>query len=157
MAQQAEQGVARQVRVGAQQLDGHLWLPKTPIGLIIFAHGSGSSRLSPRNAFVAGAFRQAGLATLLFDLLTPTESETRSNVFDIPLLAERLGEAIAMVRADPDIRDLPVGLFGGKYRGLRLRWWQLRNGRMTLQQSYRVVVARIWLPRISRRFAAQRC
>ena len=92
----AEQGVLRQVCVGVQQLDGLLRLPKTPIGLFIFAHGSGSSRRSPPNAFVAGELRQSGFATLLLDLLPPAESQIRTNVFDNPLLADRVGEAIGM-------------------------------------------------------------
>ena len=71
-----------------------LGLPATPArGIVLFAHGSGSSRLSPRNAFVAEALQRAGLATLLFDLLTDQEAANRANVFDIPLLADRLDQA----------------------------------------------------------------
>ncbi|HRD28070.1 MAG TPA: hypothetical protein PLO65_07205, partial [Caulobacter sp.] len=79
---------------------------------VIFAHGSGSSRLSPRNQEVAGSLCDAGLATLLFDLLTEEEADDRSNVFDIDLLAGRLVSAIDWARARPDLAALPVGLFG---------------------------------------------
>jgi putative phosphoribosyl transferase len=78
----------------------------------VFAHGSGSGRNSPRNRAVAGALNDAGLGTLLFDLLTPTEEGDRANVFDIPLLAERLGAAAAWLRDDEDGGGLPVGFFG---------------------------------------------
>jgi pimeloyl-ACP methyl ester carboxylesterase len=81
-------------------------------GLVIFAHGSGSSRLSPRNQFVAGQLQARGLATLLFDLLTDEEARDRRNVFDIPLLALRLGAALEWQLTRPDIARLPAGLFG---------------------------------------------
>jgi pimeloyl-ACP methyl ester carboxylesterase len=79
---------------------------------VLFAHGSGSSRLSPRNTFVAEALHRAGIATLLFDLLTEQEAADRANVFDIPLLADRLGRASAWVRTVPATRELPLGFFG---------------------------------------------
>jgi dienelactone hydrolase len=78
----------------------------------VFAHGSGSSRFSPRNNAVAEGFAGRGIATLLFDLLTPEEAEERRNVFDISLLAERLGDAIAWAAREPGLADLPLGLFG---------------------------------------------
>lgn len=94
-------------------LGGTLGLPFGPArGLVLFAHGSGSSRFSPRNNFVALALRQAGLATLLFDLLSEDEAQDRANVFDIALLADRLLAATAWVRASPMTRSLPVGYFG---------------------------------------------
>ena len=71
-------------------LEGILGLPPDPRGVIVFAHGSGSGRLSPRNNFVARHLQQNGFATLLLDLLTPDEAEDRRNVFDIDLLADRL-------------------------------------------------------------------
>jgi len=81
--------------------------------VILFAHGSGSSRHSPRNRAVAAALQQAGLATLLFDLLTPAEEADRSLVFDIPLLGRRLQAATAWLRRDPaGVSGLPVGYFG---------------------------------------------
>lgn len=94
-------------------LEGTLGVPGTPAkGIVIFAHGSGSSRFSPRNTYVAKALRQAGLATLLFDLLTDPEAVDRANVFDIPLLAERLLAATDWTRGFEATRTLPVAYFG---------------------------------------------
>ena len=81
-------------------------------GIVVFAHGSGSSRLSPRNTHVSRALNEAGLATLLFDLLLPEEAEDRRNVFDIPLLASRLEEALDWIRGEEALARLAVGLFG---------------------------------------------
>lgn len=80
--------------------------------MVIFAHGSGSSRLSPRNAQVAQRLRERGLATILFDLLTEAEASDRRNVFDIKLLASRLQLAMSWARRHPQARGLPIGLFG---------------------------------------------
>lgn len=94
-------------------LAGELSVPKSPAGLIVFAHGSGSSRQSPRNRAVAKALNRHGFTTLLFDLLTPIEEADRSNVFDIPLLAERLVEVVRWIdKQGPTIGGLPIGLFG---------------------------------------------
>jgi putative phosphoribosyl transferase len=93
-------------------LEGSLEIPPAPIGWVIFAHGSGSSRLSPRNLQVAQALQQAHLATLLFDLLTPDESSQRKNVFDIPLLTRRLMLAIDALRARQEYNRKPLVLFG---------------------------------------------
>ena len=98
------------IRSGRAELPGTLALPDHPCGVILFAHGSGSSRQSPRNQLVATRLRRAGLGTFLFDLLTETESATRSKRFDIPLLAERLLDATRWIR--PEFGDLPVGWFG---------------------------------------------
>jgi putative phosphoribosyl transferase len=96
-------------------LRGDLVVPDAATGLVAFAHGSGSSRLSPRNRYVAGVLQDGGLATLLFDLLTPQEEEidlrTRHLRFDIPLLAERLVAATDWLR-DQDVGELPLGYFG---------------------------------------------
>jgi erythromycin esterase-like protein/predicted phosphoribosyltransferase len=102
----------RVVAIPPLGLAGDLRVPAAPRGLVLFAHGSGSSRLSPRNAAVAEALVAEGFATLLFDLLTPAEAEDRRNVFDIPLLAERVVEAAMYVAGEPDVADLPLGLFG---------------------------------------------
>jgi putative phosphoribosyl transferase len=83
------------VRISPLGLDGVLGLPRPAAGLVLFAHGSGSGRFSPRNNYVAAALRRAGLATLLFDLLTEEEAADRRNVFDVDLLAERLARATA--------------------------------------------------------------
>lgn len=80
--------------------------------LVVFAHGSGSGRLSPRNQYVAAALRRAGFATLLLDLLMPQEENDRAKVFDIALLAERLGEATDWAHLHVDTALLPVGYFG---------------------------------------------
>ena len=94
-------------------LAGTLNVPESPAGLIVFAHGSGSSRLSPRNMTVAQALNHRGFATLLFDLLTPTEEANRANVFDISLLADRLVEVVQWLdREGPSVAGVPVGLFG---------------------------------------------
>ena len=93
--------------------EGLLGLPATPAhGIVLFAHGSGSSRLSPRNAFVSEALQRAGMATLLFDLLTEHEASLRANVFDIPLLADRLDQAATWVCTTAAAQGLPLGFFG---------------------------------------------
>jgi dienelactone hydrolase len=104
------------IPVGRIELIGDLAIPRRPDGIVVFAHGSGSSRLSPRNREVAQALVQANLATLLFDLLTHDEEVaeryTRHLRFDIPLLAERLIGAIEWIRVHDRIATLPVGVFG---------------------------------------------
>ncbi len=96
------------------QLNGDLTGPAgaNGRGVVAFAHGSGSSRSSPRNRRVALALNDAGFATLLFDLLTPREEFDRANVFDIPLLARRLVAATRWLRSQPATADLPIGYFG---------------------------------------------
>lgn len=94
------------------QLPGRLEIPLHPLGTVIFAHGSGSSRNSPRNQHVAEVLNTAGLATLLFDLLTPLESMDRNNVFDIPLLSNRLTLATHWIRRHGTLGSLPIGYFG---------------------------------------------
>lgn len=93
-------------------LPADLMVPEQATGLVLFAHGSGSSRLSGRNRWVAEVLQQHGFATLLFDLLTEEEAQDRSKVFNIALLARRVGEAIDWVEQRPDLRDLRLGLFG---------------------------------------------
>jgi putative phosphoribosyl transferase len=93
-------------------LPGRLTLPESSIGLVLFAHGSGSSRFSPRNIFVASVLHEAWIGTLLFDLLTPQEAIDRTNVFDIHLLADRLMAAMRFVAQHEQTRHLPIGLFG---------------------------------------------
>ena len=102
----------RTITIAPVGLEGLLGLPMDPTGIVLFAHGSGSGRLSPRNNFVAQALRDNGLATLLFDLLTVEEARDRRNVFDIELLARRLLMATAWVRQGAETRDLPIGYFG---------------------------------------------
>lgn len=93
-------------------LAGDLRLPEPAAGLVIFAHGSGSSRLSPRNRQVAAALNEAGLGTLLFDLLSADEELDRAKVFDIELLAKRLLGVTGWVQDEAELSDLPIGYFG---------------------------------------------
>lgn len=104
------------VRTGNAELDGELGLPDGARGVVLFAHGSGSSRRSPRNRRVARTLQDAGLATLLFDLLTPDEERidivTRGLRFDISLLADRMKGATDWVLARPELARLGIGYFG---------------------------------------------
>jgi putative phosphoribosyl transferase len=112
-----------EVRIPAENatLDGNLTIVDQAIGLVLFAHGSGSSRHSPRNQFVARTLNNAGLATLLFDLLTPEEEAvdlyTREHRFNIGLLAERLGYATTWATEQKQTRNLRVGYFGSSTGG----------------------------------------
>jgi putative phosphoribosyl transferase len=106
------------VAVGSSgtELLGDLEVPPNPVGLVVFAHGTGSSRFSPRNRLVAQVLRDAGFATLLLDLLTESEEQadlrTREFRFDIGLLADRVLSALDRMREHEAVRGLPVGLFG---------------------------------------------
>ena len=93
-------------------LKGILTVPPTAKGIVLFAHGSGSSRLSPRNTYVASALQEERLGTLLFDLLRPEEEMDRANVFDIELLAERLLAATRWVRNETKLEEFLIGYFG---------------------------------------------
>lgn len=98
------------------EIAGNLAVPDSPRGVVVFAHGSGSGRHSPRNRFVARGFNETGLATLLVDLLTEDEERadalTREHRFDISLLARRVSEAVDWLQQQPETKGLPVGLFG---------------------------------------------
>jgi putative phosphoribosyl transferase len=100
------------VTAGDITLPGTLALPQRPQGTVVFAHGSGSSRLSSRNVAVSRTLVEKGCATLLFDLLTEEEAGDRRNVFDIALLGRRVLDATAWLRGRVDVRGLPVGYFG---------------------------------------------
>lgn len=100
------------VATGPVSVAGHLTIPERPKGVVVFAHGSGSSRHSPRNRYVAEVLNKAGFATVLFDLLTPDEERNRANVFDISLLASRLVDVTGWLAGQPDTASLPVGYFG---------------------------------------------
>ena len=110
------------VQAGTVRLAGHLTVPEAAVEVVVFAHGSGSSRHSPRNRFVATLFNQAGLGTLLFDLLSPEEELDRANVFDVELLARRLIEVTTWLRAQPETRELPVGYFGASTGAAAALW-----------------------------------
>jgi putative phosphoribosyl transferase len=108
----ARAGESREVTIPPVGLAGSLHIPKAAHAIVVFAHGSGSSRFSPRNRMVAEGLNAKGFATLLFDLLTEDEEADRANVFDIPLLAERLADAIRWLKRDPWAGGVPLGLFG---------------------------------------------
>ncbi|GAA3142264.1 phosphoribosyltransferase [Streptomyces echinatus] len=110
------------VTAGAVRLGGRLTLPDDATGVVVFAHGSGSSRHSPRNRFVAGGLHRAGLGTLLFDLLTDEEEADRANVFDIALLGGRLLDATRWLREEPDAEGLAVGYFGASTGAAAALW-----------------------------------
>lgn len=111
-----------EVMAGSVLLAGHLNVPRAAAGAVIFAHGSGSSRQSPRNRAVADALNRAGLATLLFDLLTPAEEVDRSNVFDIELLAGRLLDATRWLHGQTGLINLPIGYFGASTGAAAALW-----------------------------------
>lgn len=100
------------IHAAGAEIDGDLALPADARGVVLFAHGSGSSRHSPRNRFVAEQLQAAGLATLLIDLLTPEEDRNYERRFDIALLTRRLADAARWLSGDPRTRALPLGLFG---------------------------------------------
>jgi putative phosphoribosyl transferase len=110
------------VQAGPVRLAGRLTIPEQSRGLVIFAHGSGSSRHSPRNRFVAGALNSVGLGTLLFDLLSPAEELDRGYVFDVELLAARLGEVTRWLEAEPALGGIPVGYFGASTGAAAALW-----------------------------------
>ncbi len=104
------------VRAGAVTLEGDLGIPATPLGIVLFAHGSGSSRHSPRNRFVARLLREAGLGTFLIDLLTSAEEAAEAATghlrFNIDFLGHRLVAITDWLLAEPNTSDLPIGYFG---------------------------------------------
>ena len=100
------------IPAGNATVEGMLDIPDGAVGLVLFAHGSGSSRHSPRNNIVAGVLREAGVGTLLMDLLTPEEDRDYSRRFDIGLLTRRLLDAARWVGAQESTRNLPLGFFG---------------------------------------------
>jgi predicted phosphoribosyltransferase/predicted alpha/beta-hydrolase family hydrolase len=135
------------VRIPADgvELAGDLALPQTPLGAVLFAHGSGSSRASPRNRLVARRLNEAGLATLLFDLLTQGEALDRDNVFDIPLLASRLAAADRWLRGTAEVGALPIGYFGAS-TGAAAALWAAAD----LGEKVRAVVSRGGRPDLAR-------
>lgn len=106
----------RNIAAGDVTLKGFLEIPEDALGIVVFAHGSGSSRYSVRNNAVAAFLRRAGLGTLLFDLLTADEERvdqySREHRFDIPLLSRRLEGAVRWLTMEPEAKELPIGLFG---------------------------------------------
>jgi len=111
-----------QPAAGAVQLAGYLTIPQNAPGVVLFAHGSGSSRHSPRNRYVATVLNQAGLGTLLFDLLTPEEEADRANVFDVELLARRLTDVTRWLRTQPTVGQTAIGYFGASTGAAAALW-----------------------------------
>ena len=101
-----------QIKAGAVTIEGELVIPPQAKGLVLFAHGSGSSRFSPRNNFVATVLQKSGLGTLLIDLLSKKEDEIYETRFDIDLLTERLLTVIEWLQKEPETKNLELGLFG---------------------------------------------
>jgi putative phosphoribosyl transferase len=101
-----------EIPAGRRTVNGILTMPAQPLGIVSFAHGSGSGRFSPRNQFVARVLQEAGLATLLIDLLEESETQDRRRVFDIKLLAERLDAATQWLGSESETRGLRLGYFG---------------------------------------------
>lgn len=100
------------IPVDVGRLDGMLTVPAEACGLVLFAHGSGSSHQSPRNKLIASTLQERGIATLLFDLLTPVEDSQFSNRFNVDLLTERLELATDWVRKQEGLADIAIGYFG---------------------------------------------
>ena len=136
------------IAAGRATLDGNLTIVDGATALVLFAHGSGSSRHSPRNQFVARTLNDAGLATLLFDLLTPEEEaidlRTREHRFNIGLLAERLVHATKWAKQQEQTRDLRIGYFGSSTGGAAQRWLRRRRSRKMSGRWFRAAVAPIW-------------
>lgn len=110
------------VTAGPVELAGHLTFPGGARGIVVFVHGSGSSRHSPRNKLVASVLTGAGLGTLLFDLLTPAEERDRARVFDIPLLSSRLSAATDWLGAQPETNGARIGYFGASTGAAAALW-----------------------------------
>ncbi|MBK5268983.1 MAG: dienelactone hydrolase family protein [Acidimicrobiia bacterium] len=117
-----------QIPAGPVTLEGQLTAPAQSVGVVVFAHGSGSSRLSRRNRFVAESLNRAGFTTLLFDLLTAEEEQNRNNVFDIELLGTRLVAVTIWLTSQPDTRRLPVGYFGASTGAAAALWASTEPG-----------------------------
>jgi putative phosphoribosyl transferase len=140
------------VRTERVSLPGHLTVPAGAQGVVVFVHGSGSSRHSPRNRAVARALNDAGLATLLFDLLTAEEEVDRANVFDIGLLASRLADAVRWAHAQPGLQGLRLGCFGASTGAAAALWAAAEPGvevSAVVSRGGRPDLARARLPLVS--------
>jgi putative phosphoribosyl transferase len=140
------------VKIDGISLEGILGMPHDAQGVILFAHGSGSSRFSPRNNFVAKVLRQYKLATLLIDLLTAGEDETDENRFDIELLTQRLASVAQWIKADSCLGYLPLGLFGastGAASALRLAAWLGKGIYAVVSRGGRPDMAEEFLPHVT--------
>jgi putative phosphoribosyl transferase len=133
-------------------LEGILGLPVGPCGVVVFAHGSGSGRLSPRNNFVARHLQRDGLATLLLDLLTEAEADDRRKVFDIDLLADRLVLAKDWLEAEPRTQHLKIGYFGastGAGASLQAAAREPTNVKAVVSRGGRPDLAEPYLPSVT--------
>ncbi len=141
-----------QIKAAGVELPGSLTVPAKATGVVVFAHGSGSSRFSPRNVQVAEALQAANLGTLLFDLLTEEEAADRQNVFDIPLLAGRIVAAISWLRSDELAATRPIGLFGASTGAAAALWASTEPGvqvRASVSRGGRPDLARPRLPAVT--------
>ena len=136
-------GSAVEIPVGTVVLRGDLQVPERAAGVVVFAHGSGSGRHSPRNRFVADVLTRAGLGTLLLDLLTPDEEAVRANVFDIELLAARLTAATGWLGSRPETASCRVGYFGAS-TGAGAALWRPRTPARGSGRSCPGAGARTW-------------
>ena len=137
---------------GTITLEGILGLPVGPCGVVVFAHGSGSGRLSPRNNFVARHLQRDGLATLLLDLLTEEEADDRRKVFDIDLLADRLLLAKGWLEAEPRTQHLKIGYFGastGAGAALQAAAREPTNVKAVVSRGGRPDLAEPYLPSVT--------
>jgi putative phosphoribosyl transferase len=147
-------GYEQNVKISLKDLslDGILGLPPDPNAVIVFAHGSGSGRFSPRNNFVARHLQRNGLATLLLDLLTPDEAEDRRKVFDIDLLADRLLLTKAWLKQEPRTKQLGIGYFGastGAGAALQAAARDPANIRAVVSRGGRPDLAETYLPSVT--------
>jgi len=132
------------IPIDSLQLEGILVVPEGARGLVIFSHGAGSSRLSPRNNFVADVLNEVGIATLLFDLLTEEEDRIYQNRFDIPRLTKRLVAVTKWADSQPDLRKLSIGFFGASTGAA-----SALNAAAELGKSVKAVVSRGGRPDLS--------
>lgn len=139
------------IPAGRATVEGMLEIPAGAVGLVLFAHGSGSSRHSPRNNYVAGVLRAAGVGTLLMDLLTPEEDRDYSRRFDIGLLTERLLDASRWVTEQETPRHLPLGFFGASTGAAAAL-----EAAATLGDGARAVVSRGGRPDLASELALQK-
>lgn len=119
------------IPVAGLTLPGILAIPQDALGVVAFAHGSGSSRFSSRNRQVAEALHACGVSTLLFDLLSPDEELDRRNVFDVPLLASRLQAATSHLQTEPGLARLPIGYFGASTGAAAALWAAAESSEIT--------------------------
>ncbi|HEX5635405.1 MAG TPA: dienelactone hydrolase family protein, partial [Gemmatimonadales bacterium] len=143
------------VNLGEVVLGATLTVPERPLGVVLFAHGAGSSRFSPRNRAVAGALSQSGMATLLCDLLTVEEAEAEKDThalrFDIRLLASRLHRVVEWLRRQPAFAEVPIGLFGastGAAAALAVAAWSPRDVAAVVSRGGRPDLAGALLPAV---------